>query len=99
MKNIELEQLRDLGKILREFLKESKTGDRKVFLDSEKLNEVNGICEELFMTNLGDAILVHYGADGDWTKSLFIPNGKFEIEEEEGFYGPVDEALEWFFQD
>ena len=97
MSILQLDTLRTLGARLRDFINTSSTGKREVFLDSGELEEVNGICEPLYMTNLGDAVVVHYGTDGDWTKALLIPSGNFEIEEEEDFYGPVDEALDWFF--
>ena len=93
-----MKDLRVMGKTLKSFFDETKTGERQVFLDCSELEEVNGICEPLFMTNLGDAVLVHYGSDGDWTKALFIPSGNLDGEDFEDQYSPVDEALEWFFE-
>ena len=98
MTTLQLKDLRKVGKKIRAFLKESKKNDRKVLLTPKELLEYNGCQEELFMTNIGDAILVHYGTAAEWTKSLLIPNGEFDVKEEADFYGPVDEALEWFFK-
>ena len=82
---------------MREFLKESSKGERKVLLTPEENEDYIGWNEELFMTNLGDAVLVHFGTDGDWTRAVIIPNGEFDVEEEDNYYSPVDDDLEWFF--
>jgi len=95
---LQLRDLRKVSKKIRAFLKESNKNDRKVLLSPKDLLEYNGCQEKLFMTNIGDAILVHYGTTAEWTKSLLIPNGEFDVKEEPNFYSPVDEALKWFFK-
>lgn len=98
MAHLTLDDIRKMSQTLYAFMKETVPCESQVFLDEDELEEVNGICEKLFMTNLPDAILVHYGADGDWTKALFVPKNNFDGEDYEDQYSPVDEALEWFFE-
>lgn len=85
---------------LENFLKHSNPGDTSVFIDSLSLEKINGICEDLYMTNhRGIGVFVHYAVEGDWTKALLIPLGNFPNGEEYGDqYSPADEALEWFFE-
>lgn len=79
------------------FSKENGPGITKQFLSERELEEVNGICEPLFMTKISGGVVVHYGTDGDWTKALLIPDVQLDGEDYGDQYSPADEALEWFF--
>lgn len=77
---------------IQSFSNESSINERKLFLTEEELVKINGICEPLYITNLGDAILIHYMAGELWTKAVFIPKTNLEIEEY------LTDAIEWFFK-
>ena len=77
-----------LGAILERFLNlESAKGETKPF-PCEKF----GITayEELYMTNINrEAVLIHFGTCGDWTRAVLIPYEEFDN-------GRAEEALDWF---
>ena len=81
---MELSILRPLGQKLREFSRESKTGDKKIFIKSEQLETINGCCEDLYMTKIEGGVIAHYGTDGDWTKALLVTEENLATEEEKG---------------
>lgn len=98
-----LDDIRPISKKLKKLLDKTPVGETVLFLDEKELEEINGICEPLYATRLkvkgDDAIFVHYGADGDWTKALLIPESNFfGIDEDDDQYAQVDEALEWLFK-
>ena len=102
-----LDDIRPLSRKLKELLDTTTVGETVLFLNESELEETNGICEPLYATHLkvkgDDAVAVHYGADGDWTRAVLIPESNFfGIDEEDGGdpdqYAQVDEALEWFFK-
>ncbi len=98
-----LNDIRPLSRQLKQLLDTITVGETVLFLDENELEKINGICEPLYGTrcpiNGNDAIIVHYGADGDWTKALLVPESNFfGIDEEDDQYAQVDEALEWFFK-
>ncbi len=100
MAQLSLQEIRSLVAGLENFLKHSNPGDTCVFIDSLSLEKINGICEDLYITNhRGNGVFVHYAVEGDWTKALLIPRGNFPNGEDYGDqYSPADEALEWFFE-
>lgn len=100
MAKLELKDIKALVAELEMFFKDSKSGESRVFIDSLSLEEINGICEDLYMTNYRNiGVFVHYAAEGDWTKALLIPSGNFPNGEDWGDqYSPADEAIEWFFE-
>ena len=100
MAQLSLKDIRPLVAKLEEFLKESNSGDTSVFIDSLSLEKINGINEDLYMTNYrGIGVFVHYAVEGDWSKALLIPNGNFPNGEDYGDqYSPADGAMEWFFK-
>lgn len=96
-----LKDIRPIILAIKEFYDNSTAGETVVLLDEPKLEEINGIYEIIYMTNIaGKAVLVHYDTEGDWTKSVLIPESNFS--EEESYphyeYSPADEAIEWFFK-
>ena len=98
-----LKDIRSLSRKLKLILDTTPVGETTLFLDEKELEEVKGICESLYATRVkmkgDDAIFVHYGADGDWTKALLVPESNFfGIDEDDDQYAQVDEALEWFFK-
>ena len=100
MSHLTLTEIRPLVEVLEKFMSESKPGETRVFVDANKADELNGISEDIFMTNLdGKAVLVRFATCGDWTRALVIPTENFPNGEEwDDCYSPADEALEWFFQ-
>lgn len=95
--------IRSLSRKLKQLLDKTPVGETVLFLDEKELEKINGICEPLYATRVrvkgDDAIFVHYGADGDWTKALLVPESNFfSIDEDDDQYAQVDEALEWFFK-
>lgn len=99
MKTMTLKKIKELVAVIEDFLMTSNPGDTSVFIDSLSLEEINGINEDLYMTNYRNiGVFVHYASEGDWTKALLIPSGNFPGGEDYGDqYSPADEALEWFF--
>lgn len=100
MTNLDLTQIKKVVATIKEFLENSAPGETKVLFTEKELENINGICEELFMTHvLGDAVIVHYSTSGDWTKALLITKENLDYEELEDTenYDPADEALDWFF--
>jgi len=98
-----LNDIRPLSRKLKHLLDTTPVGETVLFLNENELAEVNGIHEPLYATrnpvNGDNAIIVHYGADGDWTKALLVPESNFfGIDEDDDQYAQVDEALEWFFK-
>ena len=98
-----LKDIRSLSRKLKLILDTTPVGETTLFLDEKELEEVKGIREPLYATRVkvkgDDAIFVHYGADGDWTKALLVPESNFfGIDEDDDQYAQVDEALEWFFK-
>lgn len=89
-------ELKSLGQILRDFLNNSKTGEKRIFIGINDLKRIVGICENLYMTRLEDAILVHYGIQSDWTSALYIPVSNFDMKANQKTISPIDEALDWF---
>lgn len=100
MSHLTLTEIRPLVSVLEKFFSESKPGESRVFLEADKAVELNGCCEDIFMTNLdGMAVVVRFATCGDWTKALLIPSENFPNGEDYGDqYSPADEALEWFFE-
>ena len=97
-----LEKIRPLSRKLKARIDNTPVGETTLFIDENEMESLCGICEPLYAThrpiNGNDAIIVHYGADGDWTKALLVPASNFlGIEEDDGQYAQADEALEWFF--
>ena len=43
------------------------------------------------------AVSLHWGASGDWTRALLVPEENFYVDED-GYYSWVIEALEWFLR-
>lgn len=98
-----LDQIRPLSRKLLQILDSTPVGETTLFLDENEMEALCGINEPLYATrrpvNGNDAVIVHYGANGDWTKALLIPASNFlGIEENDGQYAQVDEALDWFFR-
>ena len=96
---VTLKDIKSLVKDLQEFMNNSKDGDTRVFIDSLSLETINGIGEDLYMTNYRNiGVFVHYGVEGDWTKAVLIPVDNFPNETVgENDLSSADEALEWFF--
>lgn len=97
MADITLGRLRELAAVLVQFAKENETGETQQLLSSEELEAVNGIGEPLLMTRIDGGVVVHYVPEGDWTRALLLPENQLDGENYGDQYGPVDEALEWFF--
>ena len=77
-----------LSATLERFLEESARGETSAF-PSERFGINTG--ESLFMTNIErNAVLIHYGTCGDWTRAVLIPSEEFYND------GRADDALGWF---
>lgn len=94
---LDSDKLNLLIQSLKRFLEGSSPGETEVLLDESSLEDINGIHEKLYMTNLNDnAVIIHYADEGDWTRAVLIPSSNFPYEED--LNAPVNEALEWFFE-
>ena len=72
----------------------------KRFLEGSALGETRefppelGAYEQLYMTNIQrEAVLVHYGTSGDWTRAVLIPSEELDDNDR------VEDALDWFMHD
>lgn len=98
MANLELKNIKDIVEKIVRTVKGAKIGDTKVLLCETELEEINGINEPLYVTKIiNDAVVVHYGTVGDWTKAVLITRENLDCEESIDYFDPADEALEWFF--
>lgn len=43
------------------------------------------------------AVFLHWGATGDWSRALLVPEENFYVDED-GYYCWVIEAIEWFLR-
>lgn len=93
-----LADIKEIVAKIEKAFKESGPGETHVLLTPDEAEEVVGCGEEVYMTNLdNEAMLIHYGKHGEWTKAVLIPAENFPNGEDwEDQYSPADEAIEWF---
>ena len=102
MRHLTEKDYKDLAERLYNILKDNRNifGLSRMFMAPEETEKVLGFGEPLYATilNVRDypAIVLHYGAEGDWTRAALIPESAF-VKDEEGMYMEVMEAIEYFF--
>jgi hypothetical protein len=75
--------------VLKRFLEESALGETRPLPFGEPV-----FGEPLFMTNIQrEAVLVHFGTCGDWTRAVLIPSEELDDNDR------VEDALDWFMHD
>ena len=75
--------------MLKRFLEESALGETRPLPFGEPV-----FGEPLFMTNIQrEAVLVHFGTCGDWTRAVLIPSEELDDNDR------VEDALDWFMHD